>query len=139
LFDLEGLTMAFFRRRVSREADRYHADQEAGENFGALLDEARTADQALRAKRAAGASAEELREAGLAFDRALTEALKAAEAVQRVTLGLKAYDDRIARRKGRATPEGAKWTAEVNRLRTLREEHRLTGIAKVPRATATGR
>ncbi|MFC0556888.1 hypothetical protein ACFFHJ_38905 [Planotetraspora thailandica] len=131
--------MAFFRRRVSREADRYHADQETGGNFGALLEQAREAEQALRTKRAAGASAEELREAGLALDQALTEALKAAEAKQRVTLGLKAYDDRIARRKARATPEGAKWTAEVSRLRTLREEHRLTGIARVPRAGVAGR
>jgi hypothetical protein len=139
LFDLEGLTMAIFRRRVSREADRYHADQELGGDFVALLERAREAERVLRAKRAEGASVEELRAAGIDFDRALTEALLAAEAVQRVTLGEKAYDDRIARRKARATPDGAKWTAEVNRLRTLREEHRLTGIARAPRASAAAR
>ena len=37
---------------------------------------------------------------------------------------------------GRATPQGAEWTAEVDRLRTLREQNRLTGIARVPRPVA---
>jgi hypothetical protein len=135
LFDLEGLTMAFFRPRVSREAEvRHHSDQEVGGSFGALLEKARVAEQELRDKRAAGATVQELREAGIALDRALTDALRAAEAGQRATFGVKAYDDRIARRKGKATPEGAKWTAEVNRLRTLREEHRLTGIPRAAQA-----
>ncbi len=132
--------MAFFRPRVSREAEvRYHADQEVGKGFRDLLEKARTAEHALRAKQAAGASAEELRQAGIALDRALTGALRAAEAAQRATLGVKAYDDRIQRRKGRATPEGAMWTSEVNRLRTLIEEHRMTGIVRVPPASATVR
>ncbi|MEV0597347.1 hypothetical protein [Nonomuraea cavernae] len=73
------------------------------------------------------------RAAGLAFDRALTEALRAAEAGQRATFGVTSYDDRIARRKARATPAGAMWTAEVERLRTLREDNRLSGIPRVPR------
>ncbi|MEZ0070725.1 hypothetical protein [Planotetraspora sp. GP83] len=129
--------MAFFRPRVSREAEvRYHADLEVGRSFGALLGKAREAERELRAKQAARAPLEEQREAGLVLDRALTEALRAAEAAQRATLGVKSYDDRIARRKGRATPEGAMWTAEVSRLRTLREAHRLTGIPRVPRASA---
>ncbi|GAA3153823.1 MULTISPECIES: hypothetical protein [Nonomuraea] len=118
---------------MSREAEvRYHADQEIAKSFPELLDKAREAERTLRELRAADADEVELRAAGLAFDRALTEALRAAEAGQRATFGVKAYDDRIARRKARATPEGAMWTAEVNRLRTLREENRLWGIPHVP-------
>jgi hypothetical protein len=126
--------MAFFRPRVSREAEvRHHADQEVGKSFPELLEKARAAEVALRRTQASLASPEELRAAGLAFDRALTEALRGAEASQRAAFGIKSYDDRIRRRKGRATPKGAEWTAEVNRLRTLREQNRLTGIVRVPR------
>jgi hypothetical protein len=127
--------MAFFRPRVSREAEvRHHADQEVGKSFPELLEKARTAEVALRRAQASlTSSPEELRAAGLAFDRALTEALRGAEASQRAAFGIKSYDDRIRRRKGRATPKGAEWTAEVNRLRTLREQNRLTGIVRVPR------
>ncbi|WP_405149573.1 hypothetical protein OG589_14965 [Sphaerisporangium sp. NBC_01403] len=132
--------MAFFRPGVSREAEvRHHADQEVGKSFGELLEKARGAEHELRRTQASRAGAAELRAAGLAFDRALTDALRAAEAAQRAAFGVKAYDDRIRRRKGVATPEGARWTAEVNKLRTLREENRLTGIARVPRPFAPAR
>ncbi|WP_245674530.1 hypothetical protein [Herbidospora cretacea] len=126
---------------MSREAEvRYHADQEITKSYGDLLDKARQAEAHLRARRAAGAPGTELRAAGIAYDEALTAALRAAEAAQRATFGVKAYDDRIRRRKGRATPEGAKWTTEVSKLRTLREENRLTGIVRLPRpATASAR
>ncbi|MEV0969884.1 hypothetical protein [Microtetraspora glauca] len=132
--------MAFFRPRVSREAEvRYHADQEVGKGYHDLLEKARAAELALREKQAVAASEQELREAGLELDRALTDALRAAEAAQRATFGVKSYDDRIRRRKGKATPQGAMWTAEVNRLRTVREAHRLTGIVRLPRAAAVAR
>ncbi|MDP9869975.1 MULTISPECIES: hypothetical protein [Streptosporangium] len=133
--------MAFFRPSVSREAEvRYHADQEVGKGFPELLEKARAAEVELRRVQAAAASPEELRAAGRAFDKALTDALRAAEAGQRATFGVKSYEDRIRRRKGRATPKGAEWTAEVDRLRTLREQNRLTGIARVPRpVTAAAR
>ncbi len=126
--------MAFFRPRVSREAEvRFHADQEISKSFPELLDKARQAERTLRELQAANADDIELRAAGVAFDKALTEALRAAEAGQRATFGVKAYDDRIARRKAKATPAGAMWTAEVERLRTLREENRMWGIPRVPR------
>jgi hypothetical protein len=126
--------MAFFRPRVSREAEvRYHADQEISKSFPELLEKARQAERMLRELRAAAADDIELLAAAQAFDRALTEALRAAEAGQRATFGVKAYDDRIARRKARATPAGRMWTAEVERLRTLREENRMWGIPRVPR------
>ncbi|MFI6597501.1 hypothetical protein ACIBHX_14700 [Nonomuraea sp. NPDC050536] len=126
--------MAFFRPRVSREAEvRYHADLEISKSFPALLDKAREAEHVLGELRAGEADELELRAAGLVFDKALTEALRAAESGQRATFGVKAYDDRIARRKAKATPPGAAWTREVDRLRTAREENRLWGIPRVPR------
>ncbi|MGI5271426.1 hypothetical protein ACQEUU_19885 [Nonomuraea sp. CA-218870] len=125
--------MAFFRPRVSREAEvRYHADVEISKSFPQLLDQAREAERVVRELRAADADEIELLAAGRAFDKALTEALRAAEAGQRAAFGVKAYDDRIARRKARATPKGAQWTREVDRLRTLREENRMWGIPRVP-------
>ncbi|MEU8245655.1 hypothetical protein [Nonomuraea sp. NPDC048916] len=125
--------MAFFRPRVSREAEvRYHADLEISKSYPELLEKARQVEQVLRELRAGDADEVELRGAGLAFDRALTEALRAAEAGQRATFGVASYDDRIARRKARATPAGAMWTAEVERLRTLREDNRLSGVPRVP-------
>ncbi|MDF5757160.1 hypothetical protein [Spongiactinospora sp. TRM90649] len=130
--------MAFFRPRVSREAEvRFHADQEVGKSYPALLEKAREAEDELRRVRSGHATTGGLRAAGVALDVALTEALRAAEAARRATLGVKAYDDRIVRRKRRATPAGAMWTTEVDRLRTLREEHRITGIARVPRPVPT--
>ncbi|MBT2225467.1 hypothetical protein [Nonomuraea sp. NEAU-A123] len=132
--------MAFFRPRVSREAEvRYHADLEISKSFPELLDKARQSEQLLRDLRAAVADEIELLAAGQAFDKALSEALRAAESGQRATFGVKAYDDRIARRKAKATPDGAMWTAEVDRLRTLREDNRLWGIPRVPRAVPASR
>ncbi|MFC4116088.1 hypothetical protein [Nonomuraea zeae] len=126
--------MAFFRPRVSREAEvRYHADQEISKSYPELLEKARQAEQTLRDLRAGAADEIELLAAGRAFDVALTDALRAAESGQRATFGVKAYDDRIARRKAKATPAGAMWTSEVDRLRTLREDNRLSGIPRVPR------
>jgi len=132
--------MAFFRPRVSREAEvRYHADREISKSYPELLDQARQAERTLRDLRAAGADDVELLAAGQAFDKALTEALRAAESGQRATFGVKAYDDRIARRKAKATPPGVMWTAEVDRLRTLREENRMWGIPRVPRPVPAAR
>ncbi|MEV4896261.1 hypothetical protein AB0K48_43560 [Nonomuraea sp. NPDC055795] len=127
--------MAFFRPRVSREAEvRYHADIEISKTFPELLAKAREAELTVSELRAADVDDIELLAAGRVFDKALTEALRGAEAGQRATFGVKAYDDRIARRKAKATPAGAEWSAEVERLRTLREENRLWGMPRVPRA-----
>ncbi|MEU4222841.1 hypothetical protein AB0F17_00990 [Nonomuraea sp. NPDC026600] len=132
--------MAFFRPRVSREAEvRYHADLEISKSFPELLDKARESEQLLRDLRAAAADEIELLAAGQAFDKTLSEALRAAESGQRATFGVKAYDDRIARRKAKATPAGAMWTAEVDRLRTLREDNRMWGIPRVPRLVPASR
>lgn len=132
--------MAFFRPRVSREAEvRFHADQEISKGYPEQLEKARQAESIVGDLRAGAAPEMELRAAGLGFDKALTEALRAAEAGQRATFGVYAYDDRIKRRKAKATPEGAMWTAEVDRLRTMREENRLTGIPRLPRPVPAAR
>jgi hypothetical protein len=132
--------MAFFRPRVSREAEvRFHADVEISKSYPELLDKAREAERTLRELQAAGVDEVELLGAGVAFDKALTEALRGAEAGQRATFGVKAYDDRIARRKAKATPAGAMWSAEVERLRTLREENRMWGIPRIPRPVPAAR
>ncbi|MBG0816407.1 hypothetical protein [Planomonospora sp. ID82291] len=123
--------MAFFRPRVSREAEvRHHADQEVGKGFPELLRKARLAEAALREVQAATSSSAERRAAALVLDKALTEVLRAAEANQRVAFGIRSYDDRLRRRKGRATPEGVRWTTEVERLRTLRERNRLLDMPR---------
>ncbi|MFD1930229.1 MULTISPECIES: hypothetical protein [Nonomuraea] len=125
---------------MSREAEvRFHADQEISKSFPELIEKARQAESVVHDLREADAPEFELRAAGLLFDKALTDALRAAEAGQRSTFGVKAYDDRIARRKAKATPDGARWTAEVDKLRTLREENRLTGIPTLPRLVPSAR
>jgi hypothetical protein len=62
--------------------------------------------------------------------------MRAAFAAERAAIGPRGYDDRIYRRKAMATPPVRAWTMEAQRLLTLRESHRLTGIARLPRSPA---
>ena len=71
------------------------------------------------------------------LDAALTDATRAAFAAERVAIGPLGYEDRIYRRKAKATPPVRVWSAEAERLLTLRESHRLTGIPRMPRTPAT--
>ena len=57
--------------------------------------------------------------------------MHAAYAAQREAIGPRGYEDRIYRRKARATPRVHALTAEAERLLTLRETHRLNGIPAV--------
>ena len=66
---------------------------------------------------------------GLAFNPATGELWQA-------EIGPLGYDDRIIRRKAKATRAVHAWTDEAERLLTLRESHRLTGIPPVPRSYA---
>jgi len=59
--------------------------------------------------------------------------MRAAFAAQRAEIGPLGYDDRIYRRKAMATSPVRAWTMEAERLLTLRESHRLTGIVRLPR------
>jgi hypothetical protein len=124
-------------RRVSQEAESKHAmDVALGNKFTELLEAARTAEAAFRLAQARGSPVNELRDLGKAFDRALTEAMQSAYAAQRAAIGARGYDDWIYRRKAMATHKVKVWTAEAEALLTLREAHRLGGIARVPPAPA---
>jgi hypothetical protein len=57
--------------------------------------------------------------------------MQAAYAAQRAAIGPRGYDDRIYRRKAMATAPVLAWTREADRLLTLRESHRLTGLVRL--------
>src|ERR1700744_5994521 len=118
--------------KPSQEAlDMYAADVTAADERGKLLDAARAADVALREAEARHAPVAELHQLAMDLDAALTDAMRAAFAAQRAEIGPRGYDDRIFRRKARATPRVHALTAEAEHLLTLRETHRLNGISAV--------
>ncbi len=57
--------------------------------------------------------------------------MRAAYAAQRAEIGPRGYEDRIYRRKAKATPRVHTLTAEAEHLLTPRETHRLNGIPAV--------
>jgi hypothetical protein len=121
--------MAVGRRRVSDEAQaKYEADAELEARFGELLSAARETEDALRQAQAHRVPIEEQHKLAKAFDAALTDAMRAAYAGQRAEIGPRGYDDWIYRRKAKAKPEVRAWTAEAERLLTLREAHRLNEV-----------
>src|SRR5690242_13942632 len=121
------------RTPVSPEAAaKYDTDVALAQRFDDLFAEARAAEQDLRDGQANGATLEELHRAGKQLDGALTDVMRAAFAAQRAEIGPRGYDDRIYRRKAMATTPVRAWTMEAERLLTLRESHRLTGIVKLP-------
>lgn len=121
-----------FGRRVRTFDDRYQADKELAGSYDAKLAAAGESERELREAKADGRPDVEIRGLSKAFDRALLEALRAAEAAERVAAGPKIYpasEDpaeirraQIARRKALATVSVRPWTDEVDRLRTAREE-----------------
>jgi len=120
-------------RRVSAEAqERLAADKELAERFPELLDRAAELDGALRDAQAEGRPEDEVRARAVELDGALTDAMRAAYARQRVEIGPRGYDDRLYRRARKAKPNVRRWTAEAERLLTLREENRLTGVPNLP-------
>jgi hypothetical protein len=122
---------------VSEEAEEKHAaDVALADQFTELMEAARTAEARLRQAQARATGLQELHDLGKALDAALTEAMRSAFAAQRAAIGARGYDDRIYRRKAMATSAVKRWTAEAEALLTLREAHRLGGIARVPPAPA---
>jgi hypothetical protein len=113
---------------------KHAADVALASRFSDLLAQARAAEQAFRAAQANGAPLAELRHLGKQLDTALTAVMRAAFAAERAEIGPRGYDDRIYRRKALATPRVRAWTMEAQRLLTLRESHRLTGIVRLPPA-----
>jgi hypothetical protein len=132
---------AVFRhtRQVTGAAQaRYAEDLALAQRFGELLGNAAAAEQGFRHAEARGARPEELYPLARRLDTALTEAMRAAYATQRVKIGVRGYEDRIYRRKALATPAVRVWTTEAERLLTLRETHRLRGVPPVPRVAPAG-
>jgi hypothetical protein len=127
------------RRSPSREAmEKYAADAELAAQFPELFRAATDAEDALRQAQALRAPLPELRELGLALDGALTAVMRAAYAAERTEIGPLGYDDWIYRRKAKAKPKVKVWIAEAERLLTLREEHRLSGVAPPPPRPESG-
>jgi hypothetical protein len=122
------------RKQASEKAmTQYAADVELAARFGELLDAARAAEQGFRHAQAVSAPLAEQHSLALGLDAALTAAMQAAYAAERAEIGPRGYDDRIVRRKAKATGAVHAWTDEAERLLTLRESHRLTGIPPLPR------
>jgi hypothetical protein len=125
------------RKPVSEEAGAKHAaDVALAEQFDDLLARARADEDALRSAQADASSLAELHQLGKRLDESLTAVMRAAFAAERAAIGPRGYDDRIYRRKAMATTPVRAWTMEAQRLLTLRESHRLTGIARLPRTPA---
>ena len=123
--------------KPSQEAlDRYAADVSAAAQRGSLLDAARAADIALRQGQERRAPVTELHRLATDLDAALTAAMRASYAAQRAEIGPRGYEDRIYHRKAKATSAVHAWTAEAERLLTLRETHRLAGFPARPEADA---
>jgi hypothetical protein len=122
---------------VSPEAEqKYAADEALAARFDDLLGQARVAEQELRDAQAARAPLAERYRLAMQLDAALTNVMRAAYAAERAAIGPRGYDDRIYRRKAKATPPVRVWSAEAERLLTLRESPRLTGIPRLPRSPA---
>jgi hypothetical protein len=125
------------RKTVSEEATAKHAaDVALAGQFDDLLAEARADEDALRSAQADGSPLAELHALGKRLDASLTAVMRAAFAAERAAIGPRGYDDRIYRRKAMATTPVRAWTMEAQRLLTMRESHRLTGIVRLPPAPA---
>jgi hypothetical protein len=128
---------AMGRFKPSSEAEKSHtADVELADQREDLLAAAGEAENQLRQAEARNAPIAEVRRYALGLDAALTAAVRAAYAAQRVEIGPRGYDDRIFRRKGMAKPRVHALTSEAERLLTLRETHRLNHIPAEPFAPA---
>lgn len=117
------------RYQPSGEALRRHADDVAlAAKFPDLLAAAEQAERAFQEAQAKVTPAPELRRLAVTADEALTAAMRAAYAAERAAIGERGYDDRIYRRKAKAKPHVRPFTAEAERLLTLRESHRLNDV-----------
>ena len=125
------------RQKVSAEAEqKYRADVELASKSEELRAIAADAETAFRQAQARHAPVHEQRVLAEQLDAALTDAMRAAFAAERAEIGPRGYDDRIYRRKAKATPAVHALTAQAEHLLTLRESHRLNDIPGEPLAPA---
>jgi hypothetical protein len=121
------------RNQASADAQaKYLTDVALAANFDDLLAEATAADQRYRRAQATARPLAEQYRLAKELDVALTEAMRSAYAAVHAEIGPRGYDDRIYRRKAMATPVVHSLNTEAERLLTLRETHRLTGIPPRP-------
>lgn len=121
------------RKHASADAQgKYLADVALAANFDDLLAQAQAAEQEFRSAQAVAAPLAEQYTLAKRLDQALTEVMRAAYAAVRAEIGPRGYDDRIYKRKAMATPVVHELNAEAERLLTMRETHRLTGIPPRP-------
>ena len=124
--------MGLAKQGNTQARESLELDRELADRLPELLRAVADAENALDAARAADDSDEELRRLGIALDTALTEAMRAAYAEERVLVGPKGYTDRIYRRKASARPKVRAATLNAEQLLTARETHRLHGIERTP-------
>jgi hypothetical protein len=121
------------RKQASEDAQaKYLADVALAANFDHLLAAAQAAEQEYRAAEATAAPLEVRYPLAKRLDAALTDVMRSAFAAVGAEIGPRGYDDRIFKRKAMATPVVHALNAEAERLLTLRETHRLTGIPPRP-------
>lgn len=122
-------------RKVSPEVAELHAaDKELAAELDDRLAAAQDAEREFVTAQAEGRALDRLRPLAVAYDRALYDAILAAEAAERVAMGPKTYEHgdakqrraaQIAARKARAKPSVRPFSDEIDRLRSLREAHKL--------------
>jgi hypothetical protein len=121
------------KQQASEEAKaKYLADVALAANFDDLLAEAQSAEKQYRRAQATNAPLAEQYPLAKRLDAALSDAVRSAYAAVRAEIGPRGYEDRIYRRKAMATPVVHALNAEAERLLTMREAHRLTGIPPRP-------
>lgn len=126
--------MGLAKDSTKRAQESLEADKELAAGLPELLASVAEAQEGLNRAREQGAPVEELHRSGVELDTALTDAMRAAYAKERVLIGPKGYTDRIYRRKQLARPKVRRTTEVAEQLLTARENHRLHGIERVPRA-----
>lgn len=121
------------RKQASENSQaQYLTDVALAANFDHLLAGAGGAEREYRAAQATAAPLGERYALAKKLDAALTDVMRSAFAAVRAEIGPRGYEDRIYRRKAMATPAVHALNAEAERLLTLRETHRLTGIPPHP-------
>jgi hypothetical protein len=121
------------RKQASEDAQaKYLADVALAANFDDLLSAAQSAEKQYRTAQANHAALAEQYWLAKRLDAALTDVMRSAYAAVRAEIGPRGYDDRIFKRKAMATPAVHALNTEAERLLTLRETHRLTGIPPRP-------
>jgi|tagenome__1003787_1003787.scaffolds.fasta_scaffold20960267_2 hypothetical protein len=127
--------MSLGRKTSPEVAERYAADKELAAGLRDKLARAQEAEVRLRSAQAERRPYEEMRPLAIGLERALFDAIAAADAAERVAMGTKTYQHgdakqrrtaQIAARRARAKPAVRPYTDEIDRLRTLRETHKLT-------------